>query len=109
MSVNQRKEKKMLIISEDRQVIVNFNNCVDAFIHPIKTKILCGSIANGPQKEIGVYDSREKVNRAFGFLIRAISEDVEVFAMLRNGDERLNTSLRNNGGFRTLQTNGKTK
>ena len=99
----------MLIISEDRQVIVNFSNCVDAFIHPIKTKILCGSIANGPQKEIGVYDSREKVNRAFGFLIRAISEDVEVFAMPRNGDERLNTSLRNNGGFRTLQTNGKTK
>lgn len=61
----------MIIISEDKQVIVNFDNCVDAFIHPIKTKILCGSIANGPQKEIGVYDSREKVNRAFGFLIRA--------------------------------------
>lgn len=49
----------MMIISEDRQVIVNTNNCVDIFIHPIKTKILCGSIANGPQKDIGQYDSRK--------------------------------------------------
>lgn len=99
----------MMIISEDRQVIVNTNNCVDIFIHPIKTKILCGSIANGPQKDIGSYDSREKVNRAFGFLMRAVNEGVEVFTMPRNSDERLNTNLRNTGGFRTTQTNGKAK
>lgn len=49
-----------MIISEDRQVIVNTNNCVDIFIHPIKTKILCGSIANGPQKDIGSYDSEKR-------------------------------------------------
>lgn len=98
-----------MIISEDRQVIVNTNNCVDIFIHPIKTKILCGSIANGPQKDIGSYDNREKVNRAFGFLMRAILEGEEAFAMPSNDDERLNTNLRNTGGFRITQTNGKTK
>lgn len=99
----------MIIISEDRQVIVNFNNCVDAYIHPLKNKIFCESIANGPQKNIGGYDNPEKTKRAFGFLIRALNEGVEVFTMPGNNDERLNTSLRNNGGFRTLQTNGKTK
>lgn len=41
--------------------------------------------------------------------MRAVNEGVEVFTMPRNNDERLNTNLRNTGGFRTTQTNGKTK
>lgn len=99
----------MLIISEDRQVIVNLDNFTEIRLHDGNYRILCEKTTGGPQRSIGDYDSLEKAKRAFGFLSRAILEGKESFAMLSNDDERLNTSLRNTGCFRTTQTNGKTK
>lgn len=99
----------MLIIGANKKGIVNVDNVTEIFVQENKRKILCTTIGDRLQKDIGSYDSIEKAVRAFGFLSRAIMEGKEVFAMPSNDDERLNTTLRGTGGFRTTQTNRKTK
>lgn len=99
----------MLIISENEDVIVNVDNCTNIYIRKENGRILCEKTVNSPHCELGRYDTKEKARRAFGILVNAMMEGKQVFRLPGNNDERLNTSLRNNGGFRTLQTNGKTK
>lgn len=99
----------MLIIGADKQVIINVDNFTEIRLHDGSNRVLCEKTTGGPQRSIGDYDSLEKTKRAFGFLTRAILEGEVAFAMPSNDDERLNTNMRNTGGFRTTQTNGKTK
>lgn len=99
----------MLIISENEDVIVNVDNCTNIYIHKENGRILCEKTVNRPHCELGRYDTKEKARRAFGILVNAMLNDKQVFKLPSNDDDRLNTNLRNTGGFRTTQTNGKTK
>ena len=99
----------MLIISENEEVIVNVDNCTNIYIHKEWGRILCEKTINSPHCELGRYDTREKAKRAFGILVNAMLNDKQVFKLPSNDDERLNTTLRGTGGFRTTQTNGKAK
>lgn len=99
----------MLIVSSNRDVIVNVDNVTNIYIHKDGNKIACEKMYNSPHTTLGIYDSKEKCIRAFNRLINAIERDCYSFVLPRNDDKDLNTQLKAGGRFRVGQTNGKTK
>lgn len=99
----------MLIVSSNRNVIVNVDNVTNIYIHKDGNKIACEKMYNSPHTTLGIYDSKEKCAKAFGRLINAIERGCYSFVLPNNHDDELNTHIKSGGRFRVGQTNGKTK
>lgn len=100
----------MILLNSDKNLILKFDELISVNVHTDGKRIMATCL-NPMIKDqiIATYSNKEKCKRAFGFFITALKNDVDFFEFPNEYDERLNTSLRTNDGFRTNRTNGKTK
>lgn len=100
----------MILLNSQKDLILKFDELYSANINTDGKRIMATSLNPMIQGQtLATYSNKEKCRRAFGFFITAIKNDDNFFEFPNEHDERLNTSMRGNGGFRVLQTNGKTK
>lgn len=102
----------MFIINDREDICINMDYISSFNIHTNGLSILvCFDNPTRRDIKIGEYSSREKSERVFNDLIRAIDSGQSFYKCLRDDDPVLNTSLRGSSLAKKAyaKTNGKTK
>lgn len=100
----------MILINQNRNLMIFLDNLFSINIHTGGKKIMANAKNPTTRDQIlGVYDTEEKCARAFEGIIQAIEREEYSYSVLLNTDQQLNTQNNKMGGYRQVQTNGKTK
>lgn len=100
----------MILLNSQKDLILKFDEVISVNIATDGKKIMATCIEPmARDKTLAIYSDKKKCQRAFGFFVIALKNNADFFEFPSEDDDRLNTTLISNKGFKAVQTSGKQK